>query len=93
MFLKYILASLAMATSVLTTLLDQPLGANDYTYVGPFIDANTGYSSEQVDQLHQASNDAAHSCRTAVNVKGNETFDRVFKKYFHIEDRDFVVSK
>ena len=70
-----------------------PQGATDYSYVGPLIDDSTGFSKDQIDQVQQANSDAVRFCQTAIEAKGNETFNHVFQKYFHIDDRDFVVSK
>lgn len=93
MLIKHISACLAMTAGVLTTIVNGPEGVTDYSYVGPLIDDSTGFSKDQIDQVQQANSDAVRFCQTAVEAKGTETFNHVFQRYFHIDDRDFVVSK
>lgn len=93
MLIQRVFVSLAIVTGILAEYLDAPQGPADYSYVGPLIDSDTAYTKEQVDQVHQASNDAVYMAKTACNAEKNSTFDTVFQKYFDIKDRDFVISK
>lgn len=93
MSIKYIFASLATITAVLTLPLDGPTSPTDFSYVGPLVSEGAHYSEEQIAQVHAASQDASIFSQWVLDCQHNPAFDRVFKKYFDPADRDLVVSK
>lgn len=90
--LKTIVASIALAIGVLaapTSPAEDKLARD--TAVGPTI--GSGYSAQDVEQIHQAHLDAVKLAFTAVDSANDEHFDRVFTKYFTIKDKSYVISK
>lgn len=61
------------------------------TALGPTV--GSGYSAQEVEQIHQAHLDAVKLAFTAVDSANDEHFDRIFTKYFTIKDKSFVISK
>lgn len=92
MLLKTMVASIALAIGVLAapTPPTEDKLARD-TAAGPTV--GSGYSAQEVEQIHQAHLDAVKLAFTAVDSANDEHFDRIFTKYFSIKDKSYAISK
>jgi hypothetical protein len=96
MFLKHIFPLCALALGGLAAPSAPPKSTLTFTRatddsIGPEIVG--GYSAQEVAQIQQAHLDAVKLCWTMVNHAKSAEFDRIFPKYFNINDRDLVICK
>jgi hypothetical protein len=91
MLLTQILTTLALLA---TTFAKPPATTNTSSLVaepGPKIVG--GYSPQEREQIHQAHLDAITLVRTAISNVAKEQYDRIFVKYFNIDDHQLVWGK
>lgn len=91
MLLKRILTALALVAS---TFANPPVTANS-----PSLDVDHGptivggYSPQEREQIRQAHLDAVKLVHTAISNAGKDQYDRIFVKYFNIDDHQLVWGK
>lgn len=92
MLLKHIFATCALALGALaapsTPLNDTARWVPAEGDIGPVI--SLGYSGQEIEQIQQGHLDAVKLCFTMINSAKTETLNRIFVKYFNINDRDLV---
>lgn len=91
MLLTRILTTLALVAS---TLAKPPATTNS-----PSLDVDhgpnivSGYSPQEREQIRQAHLDAVKLVRIAIRNAGKDQYDRIFVKYFNINDHQLVWGK
>jgi hypothetical protein len=83
------LGSLAAPSAPLNSTLMATRAIDDS--IGPEIVG--GYTTQEKAQIQQAHLDAVKLCWTMVNHAKSAQFDRIFPKYFNIDDWDLVICK
>ena len=91
MLVTRILTTLALVAS---TFANPPATTNspslDFDH-GPTV--KSGYSSQEREQIRQAHLDAIKLVRTTISNAGKARHDRIFVKYFKIDDHQLVWGK
>jgi hypothetical protein len=66
-----------------------------YRYPVPKTDVDNTYPAEQMDQFLEGHVDALQLCRVVIkqSTKNPTGFDKVFREYFALKDRELVISK